>query len=311
MLKKVNMHSTDFKSFRRIFILLILAFLAIFSFCTSKAEYKLMPYPEKHSSAVALAFEIEDASHGDILKAKEFLEENKINATFFVVAGYYEEKANNIAMLNDFEIAAKAWNQRAWKKAVESDDEKSIEENIKLAKQWFEKNGIAVVGFRAPYLMKHESMHDFLEKYGFYYDSSEVGSRIYRKNNIYELQLSIAYDAFWDENTEKFLPVFYYIFSKKARNSEPFIFYTYPRNFDKLQKFIDYAKAKNAWITSYGELLSWIEARDSTEIIAKGDSLIIKNHGNKALRGAYLRAGDRIIKLPEIKPKSEVRLRIE
>lgn len=308
MPEKLSMHGISIK---RTFILFATLFLVLLSLCASKAEYKLMPYPEKHASAVALAFEIEDASHDDILNSRNFLEKNRINATFFVVAGYYKERADEIMHLKNFEIAAKAWNQKAWKKAVESGDEKGLENNIKLAKSWFDKNNINVVGFRAPYLMRHDKMHSMLEKYGFYYDSSEVGSGIYRKNNIYELQLSIAYDAFWDENTKKFLPFFYYIFSKNAEKSKPFIFYTYPKDFEDLDKFISYAKAKNAWITSYGELLSWVEARDNTEVEIKGNYAIIKNKSNRTLKDAYLKAGERIIEIPEVKPKSMTKVSIK
>jgi len=290
----------------QVLALIFLISASLSSACISEKTpaIAIAPYPYGYSSAVALAFEIEDASYGEITEAKELLKRQNVNATFFVVAGYYASRADEIKTLKDFEIASKGWDQHEWKDAAGKSPEK-LRENIVKAKKWFEENGISVKGFRAPFLKKDESMYKALEEAGFSYDASEIGNEVYQKNALNEIPLTISYDPFWNEKVREFLPVFYYIFSNKNKESSLFSFYTYPRNLESVESFIEYAKENKAWVASSGEILDWHRKREALKLEVKGDKAVVKNTLNEVVEGAYLQAGGKSIPLPRIYANSE------
>jgi len=294
----------------QVLALIFLISASLSSACVSEktSAVAVAPYPYGYSSAVALAFEIEDASYAEIAGAKALLERQKINATFFVVAGYYSTRADEIKTLKGFEIASKGWNQHEWKQIAGKPEE--IRENIAKSKKWFEENGISVKGFRAPFLKKDESMYKALEEAGLSYDASETGSKIYKKNALAEVPLTISYDPFWNVKVREFLSLFYYIFKTKNNEGALFSFYTYPRNLDSAEKFIEYAKENKAWGASSGEILDWHRKREALKLEVNGNKAVVKNTLNDAVEGAYLQVGEKLIPLPKIYANSEVEVEL-
>lgn len=264
----------------------------------------LTNWPNGHRSAVVIAFEVEQAQASDISRAADILKRHNMNGTFFVVPGYYESIPGVLKPLQGFEVATKGWNQSEW--SLRYEDQRI---SIKRALTWLKGQGFDPVGFRAPFLKGDEETLAILSDLGFRYDSSRIGTLPSRHNNIIELPLSVAYDPFWNEEVERYLPLLYLAFEKTYEAEGLFLFYTYPEHGDRsLEIFLDYISGKDVWFASAREVVEWWEKREKVSLEIEDSTAIITNNGATPLSGVTLKTKQGYMTLPEIEPGETLKI---
>jgi len=254
-------------------------------------------WPEGRKAALVITFDVEQANSSHIQRVVRALEARDAKATFFVVPGYYEGAEEALQPLKAYEVASKGWRQSEWRLDTEA-QRKSIEmAHRKLATQ-----GVAAKGFRAPFLRANQATFEILRELGYAYDSSETGLLPSSRNQLVEVPLSVAYDPFWSEEVEEYLPLFYYAFEKTYEEGGLFSFYTLPEHVDdRWEVFLTYASEKDVWIATAGEVAEWWRRKGLVELAVQDDKAVLTNHGDKPVQGITLRAGDRLIPVPELK----------
>lgn len=257
-------------------------------------------WPKGYNSAVLVSFELEQASPSDIRDAVNLLRRHEAKGTFFVVSGYYEDSADTLGLIREFEAASKGWNQSEW-----SDDPVVQVNSIKRSRNWLMDQGFDPAGFRAPFLKSDQETVKILSEQGFEYDSSGVG--LFPETGsaeMIEIPLSLAYDPFWSTEVENYLPILYLVFEETYKRGGLFHFYTYPEHADeKLEIFMEYLSTKDVWFASGEEILDWWEKRAKVTVEVNGDVAMVTNHGDKSVSGLALKYSGGLILLDEIMPK--------
>ncbi len=307
--------------------------LALLSSCLEQpqTEIALANWPHAYKAAVAISFDTESASSEQLAEIVKLLKENSASATFFVVAGYFQNGAAALEALRGYEVASLAWKQSAWSSAELTKEFQKAE--MERAHSWLVSRGFNPRGFRAPYLKSNGATFEALEEMGYLYDSSQnFGSLPYKVGSVVEIPLSLNYDAYWSEPAARYSALINYLVFQKSYDSDSlFAIYTHvdkaSQNFDAFSQFVRYVKVRGLWLPSSREVAEWWLAREKLELRVDGRSVIVKNYGDKAVKGATVKIkpkksvsgaiaqrehGDALYAvLPEIPPRGEVRISIE
>ncbi|MDP6612395.1 MAG: polysaccharide deacetylase family protein [Candidatus Hydrothermarchaeota archaeon] len=310
--------------------LLIFAALTIFiSACissTTEEEVTLGNWPYGHKSAVTITFETEVPAEEQLAAISGALKERDLNATFFVIAGYFQDNPTTLEELRGFEIANLAWMQRNWKGTPLTPEFQRRE--ISKADAWLRERGYSPRGFRAPFLKSNEATYRILEELGYSYDASQYFAfHPYRTGELLEIPLSLNYDLYWDSLSMSYsmLPT-YVVFQESQEKEGLFTFYAHTdkvyKNMNNFTYFLDYVSARNVWLASSGEIADWWLKRENLQLALEGNRVMVTNKGStpvagttikykskKTLKGAVLIKRDKGVAyavLPEIKPNSQI-----
>lgn len=284
------------------------------------SEVSIANWPGGHKSAVAITFDTEVSSPSDLKEIADVLKSKNVNATFFVVSGYFQDGSSELNAVRDYEVANLAWNQSVW--AGSELTQEFQQEEIEKADSWFRSKGIKPSGFRAPFLKSNEATFRALENLNYKYDSSmQQGFTPYRRGKILEIPLSLNFDLYWDEVSMRYSTMLEYIaFQESYNNDALFTFYAHTNrvteNLQNFSRFLDYVQGRNnVWIASCEEVADWWAQRESLELIVEDGRVVVINKGDGAVRGATLKIRDglteRYLVLPEIEPRSQVTVEVK
>jgi peptidoglycan/xylan/chitin deacetylase (PgdA/CDA1 family) len=311
------------------YALLILASLFFTSACLSppsKEEVALANWPNGYKSAVTITFETEIPSKSQLASIAKVLRERGLNATFFVIAGYFEGKEEVLEEIRGFEVGNLAWMQREWRERELTQDFQRSE--IIRADAWLRSKGFSPIGYRAPFLKANADTYVILEDLGYTYDASQwFGFYPYRIGGIIEVPLSLNYDLYWSDYSmsRSMLPT-YLAFQESYDKEGLFTFYAHTNkvylNMNNFTHFLDYARQRNVWFASTGEVAEWWSKREKLQLNVVGNRIIVTNKGDRAVAGATLKLkSKKTLKgavmtkksedvtyavLPEINPNSQI-----
>lgn len=256
-------------------------------------EISIANWPHGYKSAVVATFDTEAASLRQLEDVAAVLSSKNANATFFVVAGYFQKNPQDLEVIKKYEVANLGWMQSSWANATLTWEFQRSE--IKKADEWLRSNGFAPVGFRAPFLRSDAATFKVLESLGYKYDSSQYpGFLPYRFGKIIEVPLSLNFDLYWDKSVAGYSTAPVYIAFQKSYDEDGlFCFYTHTRrvneNLQDFSYFMNYAGARNVWFASAGEVAEWWAQREKLELRVKGGEIIVKNNGDSSVKGAAIR----------------------
>ena len=309
---------------------MLLLALLLLTACGSQKEGEafLCKYPYGYRAAVVVTFDTEVVREGELQAIVAELSAREINATFFVVAGYFEHEPQVLEPLRSFEVASMAWSQPAWVNASADERRRQIE----AAQRWFVQHGFHPRGFRAPYLLANKEVLSMVKGAGYAYDSSMFyGFEPYYAEGVLEIPVSVNFDAFWDEEKMEYaLPVAYMAFQRAYAEGGVFTLLTHvdtaSRNLKNFTAFLDYMRRRGVWFPSAGELADWWRVREELELEVSGKKLILRNHAPVAVRGAtavveasgargavrtWRESGKLYVVFPEVPPGGEVSVEVE
>ncbi|MEE8403465.1 MAG: polysaccharide deacetylase family protein [Candidatus Hydrothermarchaeaceae archaeon] len=261
----------------------------------SPQDVQIANWPQGYTSAVCITFDTELATGGQIKRVTSAL--GSKNATFFVVAGYFEDRQEDLELLRDYDVANMAWAQHRWENS-DLNEEFQLEE-MQMAHKWLEERGFNPAGFRAPFLKSNEDTIKALSSMDYTYDSSQyVGAMPYMIDGIVEIPLSMHFDPYWNEKSTGYsaLPV-YLAFEDTYKSGGLFTFYSHvataSENIEHLSSFLDYAATKPVWFASAGQVADWWISRNSLELVADGNRITVKNTGNRPVDGVTIKISPR------------------
>ncbi|MEE9612717.1 MAG: polysaccharide deacetylase family protein [Desulfatiglandales bacterium] len=273
----------------------LLPVLALFLLggCISQGTAELSNWPDGHSSAVAITFETEQATGDQLQSLVTLLEEKGAKATFFVIAGYYENNPKDLDPLKESEVANMGWYQTNWDRVSLPFGFQSGE--VKKAHEWLTDAGFEVTGFRAPFLKNNPATYEVIKELGYAYDSSEYyGFSPYMVGNIVEIPLSVNYDLYWDTSSAEVstLPA-YIAFQKSHEEAGLFTFYghasTTSEQIAGFEELLDFVREKNVWFATGSEVADWWVKKEGLEVKTEGTAVMVKNNGDESVSGATLR----------------------
>ncbi len=291
---------------RRFAICVAVLLVAVFSGCFGESV-SIANWPFGYRSAVVVSFEVEQAQSADLEGAVELLRDYDADATFFVVAGYYEDAPGILEPLKGFDVASKGWNQSEW---MERDD--SHKGALMRSVGWLNDAGFTTTGFKAPFLNINDETFSVLPELGLVYDSSLVGHLPSRRDGIIEVPLSVSYDPFWDEEVERYLPLFYYVFEETYAVDGLFLFHTYPEHVGEgLESFLGYVSGKDGvWLASARDVADWWALRSEVSLIVEEGVAVLTNNGDRGVSGLGLKVGRDYKEVPFIASGGSVRVEI-
>jgi hypothetical protein len=253
-----------------------------------------------------ISLDVEQAAADDINRVTGLLSEYGLNATFFVVGGYYSDQSHILRPLGDYEVASKGWNQSEW-----ADSYEDQRDSVKHAHLWMVSQGFSPEGFKAPFLRSNKETYQVLKDLGYTYDSSKTGLLPTRQDGIIELPLSVAYDPFWNEDVQEYLPLLYLAFENTYDREGLFHFYTLPEHTDESwELFLEYVQTKDVWIASGEEVAKWWINREKLTLDFDGGTAIVTNHGETPVKGVTLKTKSGYVELPVLNPDSTVRVKV-
>lgn len=309
-------------------ILFFIALTVFLSACAAPPakQVSLANWPYAHKSAVTITFETEVPEEEQLSALSRALGERGLNATFFVIAGYFQYNPKALEAVRGFEVANLAWMQRDWKDAALTPEFQRRE--ITAADTWLRDMGYNPRGFRAPFLRTTDATFRILAELGYAYDASQYFDFYpYRTGSLVEVPLSLNYDLYWDSLSMSYSMLPTYVAFQESQDKEGlFTFYAHTdkvyRNMNNFTYFLDYAKARNVWFASTLEVADWWTKRESLQLAVEGNRVIVTNKGTAPVVGATVKykskqplKGAVSIKrydgfayavLPEIKPNSQV-----
>ncbi len=297
----------------RKFLLLIL--LIVVAGCTHK-EVRLSEIPYGKKAGVVITFDTEITDAKKIEYVADILKKHNVNATFFVVAGYFNSY-EPLEPLGEFEVASMGWNQSRWKEH-KMEPVEQIDQIIK-ANNWLGAH-FKVRGFRAPYLLPTRTSFRAIASLGYIYDSSICcGFHPYYIDGIVEIPLSINYDPFWSEEKMKIATLPTYLLLEQAIEERGY--FTFSTHIDRVYeqqenftRFLEYASARDVWFATCSEVADWWRKYSNLSLEVYDDKAIVRNLGPEKVEGATLiiENGEvRYIVLPEIQPYSRVEVELE
>ena len=311
------------------YIFLTVAVVLLISACISSSSgggVSLAEWPYGYTSAVAVTFETEVPSKAQLSAISRALRERNLNATFFVVAGYFQENPEVLNEIRDFEVGNLAWMQRDWKgREITAEFQR---EEISRADAWLRNRGFHPRGYRAPFLSVNTDTYPILEDLGYTYDTSQwFGFFPYRVDGIIEVPLSLSYDLYWSDlsMSHSMIPT-YLAFEQSHRKGGLFTFYAHTNkvylNMHNFTRFLDYALSRNVWFASTFEVADWWIKKENLALRVEGNRVIVTNSGDEAVSGVTVKMpkgrslkGAQTIKhrdghtyavLPEIGPNSQI-----
>jgi len=296
--------------------------------CLESPEVELSNLPGGHSAGAIVTLDTELAGKGEIERLARTLRENGVNATFFVVAGYYRDNPRALEPLEGFEVGSKAWDAGAWKEDFSPGGQA---EQMLRAERWLESQGFEVEGFRAPYLSHGGYSLKAARALNYTYDSSlYYGFLPYRVGDIMEIPLSINFDPFWDQEKEKSTRLPTYLMLQKAIHSNGyFTMLTHvsrvSNNIESFTGLLNYSRERGVWFCSAGQAARWWEKREGLEMEVGEKKVKVHNRGRERVRGAtvifrgfegevergiaqYRRGEDLYVVLPPLPPKGSTEL---
>ncbi len=256
-------------------------------------EISIANWPDGYKSAVVATFDTEAASLQQLGDIANVLKSKNANATFFVVAGYFQKNQQDLEVIKQYEVASLGWMQKDWADAALTWEFQKSE--IKKADEWLRNNSFSPVGFRAPFLRSGAATFKILESLNYKYDSSQYhGFLPYRFGKIIEVPLSLNFDLYWDKNVASYSTVpAYIIFQRSYDEDALFTFYAHTKrvneNLQDFSNFINFASARNVWLASAGEVAEWWAQREKLELQIKGNEITVKNKGDKIVSGATIK----------------------
>ena len=263
-----------------------------------QTKVEISNWPNGHRSALSITFDTEIATKDDLTAVTSILKSRDLPATFFVVSGYYQNTPGALEAIRDFEVANMGWNQTEWMLSDLNDNLQNV--RIEDSDEWLKEHSFWPLGFRSPYLRHNKYSITILQKSGYLYDSSKIGT-MPKDNGILEIPVAINFDPFWNEKSMEYtkLPT-YTIFKQTNDNGELFTFTTHPEktaeNLPEFIEFLDHIEDKNVWTASTLEVAEWWKQRQSLEITRNKEKVAVKNTGNQIIKGVTLK----------ISPKREV-----
>ncbi|NOZ59787.1 MAG: polysaccharide deacetylase family protein [Euryarchaeota archaeon] len=306
--------------------------LVLLSGCISGSERvaELSRYPHGFPAAVVITLETEVVRGDELSRVVGALRERGLNATFFVVAGYFESTPEVLEPLRGFEVGSMGWSQPGW--AVASSSERRWQ--MERAHEWLAEHGFAVAGFRAPYLNSSREVLRMVAGMGYLYDSSiPYGLEPYVVEGVVEVPVSVNFDPFWDaEKMRVALPAAYLTFQRAYDSGGVFTLLTHVHtasgNLENFTAFLDYMRERRVWFATAGELARWWRLRENLELRVEGDELVLRNANPVEVRGAtaVVRAtrargaadswrdperGVLYVVFPGVPPGGEVRVEVE
>jgi peptidoglycan/xylan/chitin deacetylase (PgdA/CDA1 family) len=310
------------------YIFLAVAAVLMVSACvsSSEGEVSIMNWPHGHESAVAITFETEVPSKAQLSSIARVLRERGLNATFFVVAGYFEESPEVLEEIRAFEVGNLAWLQKDW---IDGEITPAFQrEEITKADAWLREMGFDPRGYRAPFLLVNGDTYEILEDLGYAYDASQwFGFFPYRVDGVMEVPLSLNYDLYWSDlsMSHSMVPT-YMAFQQSHRKGGLFTFYAHTNkvylNMNNFTRFLDYAMSRDVWFATTYEVADWWRSREKLVLKVEEGRVLVTNTGDepvtgvsikmppgKTLKGA-VKAGHRrgysYAVLPEIPPNSQI-----
>ncbi len=285
-----------------------------------------MNWPYGHESAVAITFETEVPSKPQLASIARVLRERGLNATFFVVAGYFQENPEVLEEIRPFEVGNLGWMQKDWRdrEITYSFQRKEITK----ADAWLRGQGFNPQGYRAPFLLVNEDTYQILGELGYTYDASQwFGFFPYRVGSVIEVPLSLNYDLYWSDLSMSHSMVPTYIAFQQSRSKGGlFTFYAHTNkvylNMNNFTRFLEYAMSQNVWFSSTYEVADWWRSREKLVLRVEGSRVMVTNTGDRAVAGVSIRMppgktlkGAAEVKeredysyavLPEIPPNSQI-----
>ncbi len=281
-------------------LLLLLLLLSVTPGCLGPPEVTLANWPDGYKSAVYVIFETEHANASQIKDVADVIKAEGANATFFVVAGYYDGYAGDLEPLREFEVGNMGFYQADWKDREMTEDFQI--EQIKRADEWLRGEGFDPTGFRAPYLKADEATYRVLEDLGYEYDSSQsFGFSPYWIGDIVEVPASLNFDLYWDERSIAYSTAPAYVLLQQSYEKDAmFAFYahleTTGKHLQNLSKFLSFARSRGVWFATGREIADWWTLREGLELEVDGNTVRVKNTGKRPVDGAAIR----------VKPKKSV-----
>ncbi len=261
----------------------------------SPQDVQIANWPEGYKSAVCITFDTELATGSQIEQVTNALGQK--NATFFVVAGYFENRQEDLELLRDYDVASMAWEQRGWENS-ELGEEFQLKE-MQMAHKWLVERGFNPRGFRAPFLKSNEDTIRAVSTMGYTYDSSQyAGTMPYMVDGIVEIPLSLNFDIYWNEKSIGYstLP-FYLAFEDTYKGEGLFTFYSHvemaSEGTEDLSGFLDYAATKHVWVASAGQVADWWILRNSIELTVDGGRITVRNNGDRPADGVTIKISPR------------------
>lgn len=285
LLTSYKSHNRREKMRRILIILLTLGCLG------GPSDTEIANWPHGHKSAACITFDTELATGPQIEKVANALGET--NATFFVVAGYFEDRQADLEPLRVFEVSSMAWKQGTWESSDLSGEFQLKE--MKRAHEWLTDRGFNPRGFRAPFLLSNADTIKAVSKMGYTYDSSQYPGTIPRMTDgVVEIPLSLNFDTYWNEKSRELSKIpFYITFEDAYKKDGLFTFYSHvgttSENIDDFIDFLDYAEAKQVWLASAGEVADWWIKRGNLELRMEGDLITVKNNGDEPIEGVTVK----------------------
>lgn len=259
----------------------------------SGGSVSLANWPYGYQSAVAITFETEVPSKAQLSAIARVLKERGLNATFFVVAGYFQDNPQVLNEIRGFEVGNLAWMQKDWRDRDITPEFQR--EEIKKADKWLKDRGFTPVGYRAPFLKVNSYTYQILKDIGYQYDTSQwFGFLPYDVNGVLEIPLSLNYDLYWSDlsMSHSMIPT-YLAFQQSLREEGLFTFYAHTNkvylNMNNFTRFLDYVMSRNVWIASAGEVADWWNKRKNLILEVEDSRVIVTNRGEKPVSGVTLK----------------------
>jgi peptidoglycan/xylan/chitin deacetylase (PgdA/CDA1 family) len=271
----------------------LLAVFLLIGGCIGQGEAELSNWPHGYTSAVAITFETEMATEDQLRALTDVLRDRNVKATFFIIAGYYQENPRALDVLRDFEVANMGWYQADWKEIALTKEFQDRE--IMRAHEWLTWAGFDVRGFRAPFLESNSETYEVLHGMGYLYDSTEYyGFLPYKIGDIVEIPLSVNYDLYWDEPSMQYSTMPAYIaFQKSYDESGLFTFYGHAsrthEHLDNFTALLDYVSKRNVWFATASEIAEWWKKRENLELQVKGNMVSLSNNGEELISGVTIK----------------------
>ncbi len=229
---------------------------------TSMLLVALNKQPPKERT-ILLSFDTEPVDERCVLEIVKILDEEKINATFFVTGQYAEEYPDVIQELKRFEIGCHTYSHKKLTKI----DEKTKREEISRCTRIIKKEtGQKVKGFRAPWHRIDKESLKILEEEGYQYDASIIsGLGLFypsvKNMKIGEIPVSSVMgipveDVIWTYYLK--MPTLYFsILRNKEGKTESYVFHPHHivKEKERFQQFIKDLKKRNVTFISHAELI--------------------------------------------------------
>ena len=213
---------------------------------------------------VLLSFGVEPVDgREDVAKVWNIIQEEGINATFFITGQYAEEFPEIVSAMQGQEIACQGYSHKKFTE-MNTSEKKSEIKKCKIALQ--QNNGQKITGFRAPYNRIDTETLKILEEEGFVYDASIIKGLSLIYPNVDNLKIGeIPVSSFLGIPLEdviwlyylKIPGIYFYILETKESGMESYLFHPHiiAKEEARFREFINSLKKRNAIFISHHQLV--------------------------------------------------------